>query len=166
MVTVGCLVVGLSPRIWKSTTSKTLLPREQPWRAHPHCRPRLGWTCAVTGIQPSESSWCLLAQSCSNPHNPMDCIPPGSSVHGIFQARVLEWVAISYSRGSFQPRDRTCIPVFPALQEDSLPAEPTGKPSEGSARGLIISCCHLEIRNDFWTKGPAISCCHWASHIM
>jgi len=39
----------------------------------------------------------------------MDCSPPGSSVHGIFQARVLEWVAISFSRGSFQPRDQTLI---------------------------------------------------------
>ena len=37
--------------------------------------------------------------------NPMDCSPPGSSVHGIFQARILEWVAISFSRGSSQPRD-------------------------------------------------------------
>ena len=40
---------------------------------------------------------------------PMDCSPPGSSVHGIFQARVLEWVAISFSRGSSQPRDRTPV---------------------------------------------------------
>ena len=39
----------------------------------------------------------------------MDCSPPGSSVHGIFQARILEWVAISFSRGSSWPRDRTCI---------------------------------------------------------
>ena len=37
----------------------------------------------------------------------MDCSLPGSSIHGIFQARVLEWVAISFSRGSSQPRDRT-----------------------------------------------------------
>ena len=41
--------------------------------------------------------------------NPMDCSPPGSSVHGISQARILEWVAISFSRGSSQPRDWTCI---------------------------------------------------------
>ena len=41
--------------------------------------------------------------------NPMGCSPPCSSVHGIFQARVLEWVAISFSRGSSQPRDRTQI---------------------------------------------------------
>ena len=39
----------------------------------------------------------------------MDCSLPGSSVHGIFQARVLEWVAISFSRGSSQPRDRTRV---------------------------------------------------------
>ena len=38
----------------------------------------------------------------------MDCSSPGSSVHGIFQARILDWVAISYSRGSFWPRDQIC----------------------------------------------------------
>ena len=41
--------------------------------------------------------------------NPMDCSLAGSSVHGIFQARVLEWVAVSFSRGSFWPRDRTRV---------------------------------------------------------
>ena len=41
--------------------------------------------------------------------NPMNCSPPGSSVHRIFQARILEWVAISYSRGSFPPRDQTPV---------------------------------------------------------
>ena len=41
-----------------------------------------------------------VAQSCLTPSDPMDCSLPGSSVHGIFQAKVLEWVAISFSRGS------------------------------------------------------------------
>ena len=41
--------------------------------------------------------------------DPMDCSPPGSSVHGIFQARILEWVATSFSRGSFLPRDRNHV---------------------------------------------------------
>ena len=41
--------------------------------------------------------------------DPMDCSPPGSSVHGIIQARVLEWVAIAFSRGSSQPRDWTRV---------------------------------------------------------
>ena len=43
----------------------------------------------------------LVAQSCLTLCNPMDCSPPGSSVHEIFQARILEWVAISFSRGIF-----------------------------------------------------------------
>ena len=50
--------------------------------------------------------------------------PPVSSVHGILQARVLEWVAIPFSRGSSQPRDRTYIS---ALQADSLQSESPGK---------------------------------------
>ena len=41
--------------------------------------------------------------------NPMDCSPPGSSVHGVLQARILEWVAISFSRGSSQPRNQTWV---------------------------------------------------------
>ena len=40
---------------------------------------------------------------------PMDCSPPGSSVHGIVQARILEWVAVPFSRGPSQPRDGTCV---------------------------------------------------------
>ena len=52
---------------------------------------------------------CIVPQSCLTLCNPMDYSSPGSSVHGIFQERILEWVAVSYSRGSPQPRDRTCI---------------------------------------------------------
>ena len=48
-----------------------------------------------------------------------------SFVHRILQARILEWVAISFSRGSFQPRD--CEPGSPTLQADSIPSEPPGK---------------------------------------
>ena len=50
-----------------------------------------------------------VAQSCPTLCNPMDCSLPGSSVHGIFQARILEWVAISFSRGSSQTRDWTWV---------------------------------------------------------
>ena len=47
----------------------------------------------------------LIAQSCPSLRDPMDCSPPGSSVHGILQARILGWVAISFFRGSSRPRD-------------------------------------------------------------
>ena len=52
---------------------------------------------------------CVYAQSRPTLCNPMDYSPPGSSVHGILQARILEWVAISYSKLSSCPRGRTCI---------------------------------------------------------
>ena len=51
----------------------------------------------------------MRAQSCPTLCDPMECSLPGSSVHGIFQARILEWVAVSFSRGSSQPRNQTCI---------------------------------------------------------
>ena len=51
----------------------------------------------------------LVAQLCPNLCNPMDCGPQGSSVCGIFQARVLEWVAVPFSRGSSQSRDQTLV---------------------------------------------------------
>ena len=56
--------------------------------------------------------WCVCAlcsfmKLCLTLCNPMDCSPPGSSVHGIFQVRILKWVAISFSRGSSCPRDGT-----------------------------------------------------------
>ena len=51
----------------------------------------------------------LVAQSCPALRNPMECSPPGSSVHEILQARILEWVAILFSRGSSQPRDHTQV---------------------------------------------------------
>ena len=50
-----------------------------------------------------------VAQSCPTLCDPMDGSLPGSSIHGVFQARILEWFAISFSRGSSQPRDRTQV---------------------------------------------------------
>ena len=60
----------------------------------------------------SEGEPLLVAKSCLMLCDPMECSPPGSSVHGIFQARILEWVATSFSRRSSPPRDRiqvSCI---------------------------------------------------------
>ena len=57
----------------------------------------------------SHCTYSEVAQSCLTLCNPVDCSLPCSSVHGIFQARVLEWVAISFSRGSSQTRDQTWV---------------------------------------------------------
>ncbi|CAM9452049.1 unnamed protein product [Rangifer tarandus platyrhynchus] len=66
----------------------------------------------------------LVAQSCLTFCNPMDCSLPGSSLQGICQARILEWVAISFSRGSSRLRDRT---GSLAQQAGSLLSGPPGK---------------------------------------
>ena len=65
----------------------------------------------------------VIAQSCLTLCYPMDCSLPGFSIHGIFQARIPEWVAISFSRRSSQPRDPTRVSPFAA---DALPSEPPG----------------------------------------
>ena len=57
----------------------------------------------------SRTSISEVTQSCSTLCNPMDCSLPGSSVHGIFQARILEWIAISFSRRSSRHRDWTQV---------------------------------------------------------
>ena len=62
--------------------------------------------CHSFCVSESESE---VLQLCPTLCDPMDCSPPGSSVHGIFQARVLEYGAISFSRGSSQPRDQTRV---------------------------------------------------------
>ena len=57
--------------------------------------------------------YCSVAKSGLTFWDPMDCSPSGSSVHGILQARILEWVAISFSRESSRPRDRTQVSRIP-----------------------------------------------------
>ena len=67
--------------------------------------------------------------------NPIDCSPPGSSVHGISQVRILEWVAISFSRESSCPRDQTQVSTSPAFQADYLPLSHLRGP---------LQCLHLD----------------------
>ena len=61
-----------------------------------------------------------VAQLCPTVYNPMDCSPPGSSVHGIFRARILEWVAVFFSRESSQPRDGTRISCVSSIGKQIL----------------------------------------------
>ena len=70
---------------------------------------------------------CLVTRSCSIIYNPKDCSPPGSSVHGLLQARILGWVAISSSRESSRPRDWTCISCGSYIAGGFFTAEPPGK---------------------------------------
>ena len=78
----------------------------QPWVYM--CPP--SWTPPPATSLPTPSlRGSVVTQSCPTLCDPMDYSPPGSTVHEIFQARILEWVAISFSRGSSQPRDWTQV---------------------------------------------------------
>ena len=81
----------------------------------------LSWLFPTAADHIAKGSNCAkvkVDQSCLTLYDPMDCSPPGSSVHGILQARILEWVAIPFSRGSSNPGIE---PRF--LPSDSLPSE-------------------------------------------
>ena len=67
----------------------------------------------------------VCVQSCPTLCDPMDCSPPGPSVHGILQARILEWIAISYSRGSSRPRNQTWISCISCNAGGLFPTEPS-----------------------------------------
>ena len=69
-----------------------------------------------------------VAQLCLTLGDPMDCSLPGSSVHEILQTRILEWVAISFSRGSFQPRDRTRVSCVSCIAGEFFTTELPGSP--------------------------------------
>ena len=73
-----------------------------------------------------------VAQTCLTLCDPVDCRPPGSPVHGISQARILEWVAISFSRGSSRPRDQTRVSLI-------------------AGRSLTLSQMHIKAYKGIWT---------------
>ena len=72
-------------------------------------------------------------QSCLTHCDPMDCSSPGSSVHGILQARILEWVAMPFSRGSSQPRGLTHLSWILCIAGRFSPAEPYHEDISSSA---------------------------------
>ena len=81
----------------------------------------------------------LVPQACPTLCNPGDCSPPGSSVLGIPQARMLEWVAIYFSRASSWPRDRTQICIAGRF----LPSEPPGGGKLFHIRYYLYFCLQL-----------------------
>ena len=74
------------------------------------------WTCVCVCVCVCVKS----LQSCPTLYNPKDYRLPGSSVHRILQARILEWVAVPSSRGSSRPRDRNCISYISCIGRKAL----------------------------------------------
>ena len=102
--------------------------------------------CDSLRVTPLASSSCVLSHSAvSNSAISWTVSPPGSPVPGVLQARTLEWVAIPFPGGL--PDQRT-EPMSPAMQADSLPSEPPGKPQEAA---------HLESEpSPVWLQGPSL----------
>ena len=115
---VGCqfLLLGIFPTQGSNT--------------HLHCR--RFFTTEPPGKSSAQVHACVCAKllpSCPTCCNSMDHSPPGCSVHGISQARILEWVALLPSRGSSQPWDRTCECCNSCTAGRFFTTEPLGKPS-------------------------------------
>ena len=90
---------------------------------------------SLTSVEPIPLLWKSeneVTQSCPTLWDPMDSSLPGSSIHRIFQARVVEWAAISFSRGSSQSRDRTWVSC---IADRHFTAWPLGKPCFGGGGG-------------------------------
>ena len=102
--------------------STNFLMKSVSFNKYQHCQ----YYVKVQGV----SEWVKVAQSCPTLCDPMDYV-----VHGILQARILEWVAFPFSNISSQPRDRTQVST---LQVDSLPAEPQRKPRNTRVGSLSL----------------------------
>ena len=119
----------------------------------------------------SNLDWRFVSYSC----NSMNCNPPGSSVHGIFQSRGLEWVAIFFSRGSSQPRDRTpvsciaggflhCRQIFNHLSHQGSPPCSSYKSPWRSQRTFQESGVRTEVPDsirDYFQSLKHVSRCVW-----
>ena len=111
---------------------------------------------------------CVCAQSCPTVCDPMDCSLPGSSVPGFLQAKILEWVTISYSRGSFRPRDQTQVSGSPTsagrffttstISFCWCPNAPA-PPSPGVNTGQLSACFHSQICMSALCRGHANLLC-------
>ena len=113
------------------------------------------WRMGMRGLPSSNEScsqglW-VRGESCATLWEPMDW---GSSVHGIIPARILELIAFSYSKGSSQHRDRTCVSCCSSIDRQVITGPP-GKPFPG------YTCCQIDVKalaksqiRDTWKRNP------------
>ena len=122
----GQIWVEVNSESWQWTGKPSVLLSMGSQRVRQDWVTELNWTelmCSVSQLCPTllqPTRWIAAHQ--------VDCSPPGSSVHGIFQARILEWVAISFSKGSSWSRDWTHTFCVSCIAGRFFTTEPLGKP--------------------------------------
>ena len=103
---------------------------------------------------------CSVAQSCLTLCDPMDCSLPGSSVHEIFQARILEWVVIFSSRGSSRPRDGNWVSsVRPHRRQPTRLSRPRDSPGKNTGVGchFLLQCMKVKSQSEVSQSCPTPS---------
>ena len=108
---------------------------------HTHTYTQMEYYSAIKRMK-----WSEVTQLCLTLCDPVDCSLPGSSIHGILQARILEWIAISFSGDLPNPGIK---PVSPALQADALPSELPGNPGNEWTNAI---CRNMDGPRDYHTK--------------
>ena len=116
------------------------------------CHPFLAvWSCSCSWPLSQKSSFlicvCATCSIVSDSLWPHDCSPPGSSVHGIFQAKILELVAFSFSRGTFPPRDGTHISCVFCIADGFFTYWTIGGANVGE--NYIMFICDLIIHENY-----------------
>ena len=109
-------------------TSPSLNRTEGGGRSQHAWLPQLGILWDSTYVRYPACMHAKSIQLCLTLNDPMDCSPPGSSVHGILQARILEWVAMPFSRGSSPPGMKSHLFCSPALAGRFFTTRATWKP--------------------------------------
>ena len=105
-VTSLCVDIGNGEKLELLTSSTTMCEMDlNRYALRANCNPFSSGSLRTMIPKWASGGGSLVVKQCLTLCNPVDCNPPGSSVHGILQARILESVAILFSRGSSQPRD-------------------------------------------------------------
>ena len=114
--------------LFKKIKSAVCLCLPTQWKALQGIQ-KVSWRCDTSTLMLMRRVCAAkLLQLCPTLCDSMDGSPPGSCVHGILQARIPEWATISFSRGSSQPRDQTCISWGSCFADRFFTTEPPGKP--------------------------------------
>ena len=124
--------------------------------------------------------WCAHTQSCVTFCDPMDCSLPGSSVPSIFQTRILEWVAISFSKGASRPRDWTHVSFVSCISRqifflffffttsaiwEALGIANGSWLSKSSPWRSVLELCHFQEFSQIITESTdSLNSVHWQCH--